>query len=256
MSILLSDAPLPGVALLRINRPERRNALNFELRRLLAERLNALAVDDAVRCVVLAGNRQAFAAGADVHEIANLGPIELMQRRVGEMWDAVGSFRKPLIAAVEGLALGGGCELAMHADIIVVGESARIGLPEVRLGIVPGGGGTQRLIRAVGKFKAMQIVLCGESVSGREAHEMGLASTCVPDGEAEKYALKLAEHIATLPPLAVALAKEVMLAGQDVALSTALALERKAVQVLFASNDKREGMNAFLEKRTPTFKGE
>lgn len=255
MSTLLTETPAPGVTLLRLHRPERRNALNFELRRLIADRLTGLAGDDSVRCVVLAGDARAFAAGADVQELADLGPIELMQRRVGELWDAIGAFRKPLIAAVEGLALGGGCELAMHADIIVVGESARLGLPEVRLGIVPGGGGTQRLIRAVGKYKAMKLILCGEPVSGREAFEMGLASACVLDGDAERHALELARGIAALPPLAVALAKEVVLAGQDAPLATALSLERKAVQVLFASLDKREGMAAFLAKRGATFTG-
>lgn len=255
MPVLLLEFPTDGVALLRVNRPEARNALNLEVRKGLAERLRELAGDPRIRCVVLAGNAKAFAAGADIREMVDLGPVEIMQRGVGALWDAIAAFPKPLIAAVTGYALGGGCELAMHADMIVAGQSAKFGQPEVKIGIIPGGGATQRLTRAVGKFKAMKMILTGEPVSADDAFVMGLVSEVVPDDEVEARALQLAAQIAALPPLAVTLAKEVILAGQDTSLAAGLALERKAFQVLFASRDKHEGMQAFLEKRTPKFEG-
>ncbi|HEX5464342.1 MAG TPA: enoyl-CoA hydratase-related protein [Burkholderiales bacterium] len=255
MSVVLFETPSDGVALLRINRPERRNALNMEVRQLLVRHLDELAEDADIRCAVLTGDARAFAAGADIGEMADLGAIELLERQVGRLWDAIAAFPKPLIAAVNGYALGGGCELAMHADIIIAGESARFGLPEVRLGILPGGGGTQRLIRAVGKFKALRMILTGDPVSGAEAFAMGLASEVVADGNVESRALEMATQIAALPPLAVMQIKEVVLRGQDADLATGLALERKALQILFSSEDKREGMHAFMEKRKPNFVG-
>lgn len=255
MSVVLLETPSDGVALLRINRPERRNALNMEVRQLLVRHLDELAEDADIRCAILAGDARAFAAGADIGEMADLGAIELLERQVGKLWDAIAAFPKPLIAAVNGYALGGGCELAMHADIIIAGESARFGLPEVRLGILPGGGGTQRLIRAVGKFKALRMILTGDPVPGAEAFAMGLASEVVADGNVESRALEMATQIAALPPLAVMQIKEVVLRGQDADLATGLALERKALQILFSSEDKREGMHAFMEKRKPNFVG-
>ncbi|MGH8599926.1 MAG: enoyl-CoA hydratase-related protein [Burkholderiales bacterium] len=255
MSVVLLETPSDGVALLRINRPERRNALNMEVRQFIVRHLGELAEDADIRCAIVTGDPRAFAAGADIGEMADLGAIELLERQVGKLWDAIAAFPKPLIAAVNGYALGGGCELAMHADIIIAGESARFGLPEVRLGILPGGGGTQRLIRAVGKFKALRMILTGDPVSGAEAFAMGLASEVVPDGNVESRALEMATQIAALPPLAVMQIKEVVLRGQDADLATGLALERKALQILFASEDKREGMHAFMEKRKPNFVG-
>ena len=255
MPALLLEFPKEGVALLRINRPEARNALNMEVREALARHLGELALDPRVRCVVLAGNEKVFAAGADIREMVDIGAVELMQRGVGALWDAIAAFRKPLIAAVNGYALGGGCELAMHADLVIAGKSAQFGQPEVKIGIIPGGGGTQRLTRAVGKFKAMKMILTGEPISAEDAFVMGLASEVVPDDDVEPRALHLASHIAALPPLAVMVAKEVILAGQNASLSAGLMLERKAAQVLFASRDKREGMQAFIEKRTPNFEG-
>jgi enoyl-CoA hydratase/carnithine racemase len=227
----------------------------MEVRQLLVRHLDELAEDADNRCAVLTGDARAFAAGADIGEMADLGAIELLERQVGRLWDAIAAFPKPLIAAVNGYALGGGCELAMHADIIIAGESARFGLPEVRLGILPGGGGTQRLIRAVGKFKALRMILTGDPVSGAEAFAMGLASEVVADGNVESRALEMATQIAALPPLAVMQIKEVVLRGQDADLATGLALERKALQILFSSEDKREGMHAFMEKRKPNFVG-
>jgi enoyl-CoA hydratase len=255
MSLIKVEDPSAGVTLLRINRPEVRNALNLEVRRELAKLFHELASSSDVRCVVITGNEKAFAAGADIKEMAGAGAIEMMSRGVHNLLQPIANFPKPLIAAVNGFALGGGCELAMHADIIIAGENAKFGLPEVKLGVMPGGGGTQRLVRAVGKFKAMLMVLTGEIFSAQIANDMGLVSEIVSDAQVLKRALELAMHIADLPPLAVAQIKEVTLAGQNASLESALMLERKALQLLFASEDQKEGMSAFLEKRKPTYRG-
>jgi enoyl-CoA hydratase/carnithine racemase len=170
-------------------------------------------------------------------------------------WAAVREFPKPLIAAVNGGALGGGCELAMHADIVVAGEGAKFGQPEIKVGIIPGGGGTQRLVRAVGKFKAMKMLLTGEPVSAREAEAMGLVSEVVPDGEVLERAIAIARTIASLPPIAARKIKEVVAQGADLPLEAALALERQAFQLMFDTEDQKEGMAAFLAKRPPKFRG-
>ncbi len=253
--VVLIERPADGVGLIRINRPEARNALNMEVRKLIAQHLTALGEDDAIRCIVLTGNDKSFAAGADIKEMAGASPIEMIQRGVHKLWRVIAACPKPVIAAVNGFALGGGCELAMTCDIIVAGESARFGQPEVKIGIIPGGGGTQRLTRAVGKFKAMKICLTGDLFSAKEAFDMGLVSELVPDAEVEKRALAMARQIAELAPLAVQQIKEVILAGQDASLDAALRLETKAIQVLFASQDQKEGMAAFIEKRKPQFQG-
>jgi enoyl-CoA hydratase len=252
---VLLERPAEGVVLLRINRPEARNALNLEVRKLLAKHLSELGEDSTTRAIVLTGSGKSFAAGADIKEMAEAGTIEMLQRGVHKLWRAIASCPKPVIAAVSGYALGGGCELAMTCDIIIAGESASFGQPEVKIGIIPGGGGTQRLTRAVGKYKAMKYVLTGELISAKEAFEMGLASEVVPDPEVEGRAIDLARQIAVLPPLAVQLAKEAVLAGMDAPLSTALALEVKSLQILFSSQDQKEGMRAFIEKRKPKFQG-
>ncbi|MBF0268475.1 MAG: enoyl-CoA hydratase/isomerase family protein [Alphaproteobacteria bacterium] len=243
------------VVLLRLNRPEAKNALNMALRSQLAEQVTALAADPLVRVLVVTGNAEAFAAGADLSEMAEAGAIDILQRQTHLLWRAIAQCPKPMIAAVNGFALGGGCELAMHADIIIAGSSAQFGQPEVRVGIMPGAGGTQRLLRAVGKFKAMKMLLTGKPVSADEASAMGLVSEVVADDQVLPTALKLAETIAALPPLAVTQIKEVVLAGMDAPLDSALALERKAFQLLFASADQKEGMKAFLDKRRPAFEG-
>lgn len=252
---VLLERPADGVALLRINRPEARNALNLEVRKLLARHLSELGEDAATRAIVLTGNEKSFAAGADIKEMADAGTIEMLERGVHKLWRAIASCPKPVIAAVNGFALGGGCELAMTCDIIIAGESAKFGQPEVKIGIIPGGGATQRLTRAVGKYKAMRYILAGDPFSAREAFEMGLASEVVPDAEVEQRAVALARQIAELPPLAVQLAKEAVLAGMEAPLSSALALEAKSAQMLFSSQDQKEGMRAFIEKRKPKFTG-
>lgn len=254
-NLVVRERPVPRVTLLRLNRPDALNALNLALRRELAGLFTELADDPETLCVVLTGNEKAFAAGADITEMANAGAIEMMQRGIHRMLNPIADFPKPLIAAVNGFALGGGCELALHADIIVAGESARFGLPEVRLGVMPGGGGTQRLIRAVGKFKAMRMLLTGDHLSAHEAYTMNLVSEIVDDLDVEAHSISLAGRIACLAPLAIAQIKEAVHAGQDVSLDAALTLERKGLQLLFASSDQKEGMRAFLEKRSPRFVG-
>jgi enoyl-CoA hydratase len=209
----------------------------------------------AARRIVLTGNEQAFAAGADLKELVDAGAVDMLRRRAERYWNAIARTPQPMIAAINGYALGGGLELAMCCDIIVAGESAQLGQPDVRVGIMPGAGGTQRLARAVGKFHAMRLCLTGRPIAAAEAHRIGLVSQVVPDAEVVDAALEMARQVASLPPLAVMQIKEAILAGQDASLEAGLTLERKAFQLLFASADKREGMQAFFEKRQPDFKG-
>lgn len=254
MEVTLERRP-ENVALVRIDRPEARNALNGAIRERLAEIFAAVAADDSVRCAVLAGTDKVFAAGADIKAMAEAEPIDMMSRPGDRVWTVLKEFPKPLIAAVNGYALGGGCELAMHADIIVAGEGARFGQPEIKVGIIPGAGGTQRLVRAVGKFKAMKILLTGDFVSARDAEAIGLVSEVVPDGEVLDRALALAGQIAALPPIAARTIKELVLQGGDLSLDSGLLLERNAFRLMFGTEDQKEGMRAFLEKRPPAFSG-
>ncbi|MDP2241495.1 MAG: enoyl-CoA hydratase [Burkholderiales bacterium] len=253
--VVLLEHPAEGVAVVRINRPEARNALNIEVRKLIAKHLTELGEDDTTRCIVLTGNDKSFAAGADIKEMAGVGTMEMLARGTHKLWRAIAACPKPVIAAVNGFALGGGCELAMTCDIIIAGESAKFGQPEVKIGIIPGGGATQRLTRAVGKYKAMRYILTGDPFSAKEACDMGLVSEVVADDAVEKRAVEMAQQIATLPPLAILQAKETVLRGMDASLDTGLALETKAAQILFASQDQKEGMAAFIEKRKPKFQG-
>lgn len=253
--VVVVERPADGVGLIRINRPEARNALNMEVRKLIAQNLTEMGDDSATRCIVLTGNEKSFAAGADIKEMAGVGTIDMLLRGTHKLWRTIAACPKPVIAAVNGFALGGGCELAMTCDIIIAGESARFGQPEVKIGIIPGGGGTQRLTRAVGKYKAMKICLTGELFSAKEAYDMGLVSEIVADAGVEKRAVEMAQQIAGLAPLAVEQIKEVLIAGQDASLDAALRLETKAIQLLFSSRDQKEGMNAFIEKRKPKFEG-
>jgi enoyl-CoA hydratase/carnithine racemase len=255
MEEVLVERPLPHVAVVRINRPDARNALNQAVRIGLAEQFTLLGQADDVRCIVLTGGDKIFAAGADIRAMVDCGAIEMMLRNTHRLWQAIAACPKPVIAAVNGYAWGGGCELAMHADIIIAGAGASFCQPEVKVGIMPGAGGTQRLTRAVGKFKALKMVLSGQPVSAQEACDMGLASEVVADELVQQRALELATQLAALPPLAIAQIKEVLLAGQDASLETALMLERKAFQLLFASRDQKEGMQAFIDKRKPDFEG-
>jgi enoyl-CoA hydratase/carnithine racemase len=255
MSEVLLERPSDRVAVIRLNRPEARNAMNLAVREALAKHFTDLGADDTTRCIVLTGGDKIFAGGADIRDMADRTPVELYLRRTERFWQAVAACPKPVIAAVNGYCLGGGCELAMHADIIIAGEGASFGQPEVKVGIMPGAGGTQRLTRAVGKFAAMRMMLTGDPVSAREALAMGLVSEVVPDAEVLARAVAMAETIASRPPLAVMQIKEAVLAGMDASLEAGLLLERKAFQLLFATADQKEGMRAFLDKRKPEFEG-
>lgn len=245
-----------GVAVVVINRPEAKNALNAAVRRQLAEQFSSLGQRDEVRVIVLTGGDQAFVAGADVKEFATASPTDMYLRHNERLWDPIAHCPKPVIAAVDGFALGGGCELAMHCDIIVAGESARFGQPEVKLGLMPGAGGTQRLVRAVGKFQAMRILMTGCMVKAPEALRIGLVSEVVADDETLERAKSLAREIAAMPSLAVEQIKETVLFGADLPLESALVLERKAFQMLFDTTDQKEGAAAFIEKRKPDYRGE
>lgn len=243
------------IGIVRINRPAVLNALNPSTIMEIGEALAEFDRDEAIRCLILTGNERAFAAGADIGQMADSSAIDILKDDDAARWARLRSLRKPLIAAVNGYALGGGCELALMCDLIVAGESAQFGQPEVKIGIIPGAGGTQRWARAVGKARAMEAVLIGEPVRAVEAERMGLVNRVVPDGACLDEAKRLARLIASRPPLAIRLAKEAVNQANEVGLSAGLELERKLFYLLFASEDKREGMKAFLEKRPPNFTG-
>ncbi len=243
------------VATVRLNRPQALNALNSALMTELADALEGLDADDAIRCTVLTGNERAFAAGADIKEMAGASAIDMLQRQRFTQWERIRKLRKPLIAAVSGFCLGGGNELAMCCDMIVASESARFGQPEINIGIIPGAGGTQRLTRALGKARAMEIVLTGRPITAREAYAAGLVTKVVPVEVYLDEALALAREIAAKPPLAVQLGKDAVLKAFDTTIEQGLDYERKNFYLLFASEDMREGMAAFVEKRRPDFKG-
>jgi enoyl-CoA hydratase len=255
MSDLSIERPFPGVAVLRYDRPQTLNALDVAIRREIAERLVTLSEDDEVKVVVLAGTEKAFAAGADISEMSKVDAVEMHAWNTPKVWKAISGFQKPLIAAVSGFALGGGCELAMHCDIIIAGKSAKFGQPEVKVGIMPGAGGTQRFARAVGKFRASLYLFTGRIFDAATALNMGLVSEVVEDGEVESAALAVAKEIASLPPLSLKFIKEAVLLADNAPLEAALEFERRACQFLFSTADKKEGMQAFLEKRRPSFTG-
>ena len=242
-------------ALVRINRPKQLNALNAQVMDALCDALEELDRDDDVRVIAVTGNQRAFAAGADIGEMANATPVDMLRsNRIGQ-WDRVRRISKPVIAAVNGWCLGGGCELAMTLDLIVAGEGAKFGQPEINIGVIPGAGGTQRLTRAIGKSRAMEMILTGEPMGAAEAHKRGLVARVVPDELVEEDALALAAQIAMKSPIALRLAKEAVNAAYEMNLTEALAHERRLFYLLFASEDQKEGMAAFMEKRTPDFTG-
>ena len=242
-------------ALVRLNRPKQLNALNAAVMDQLCEALEELDRDDAIRAVVVTGNERAFAAGADIGEMAGATPIDMLRgNRIGQ-WDRIRRVAKPVIAAVNGWCLGGGCELAMTLDLIIAGEGAKFGQPEINIGVIPGAGGTQRLTRAIGKSRAMEMILTGEPMDAREAERRGLVARVVPDELVVEDALALAAKVADKSPIALRLAKEAVNAAYEMSLTDALAHERRLFYLLFASEDQKEGMAAFLEKRAPDFKG-
>ena len=252
---LLVERPSDAIVVFRLNRPQVRNALSLPLRARLADEITRHAADEKVRCLILTGSDTVFAAGADIGEMAEAGPIEIMARNVQKYWRTIMDCPKPLIVAIEGFALGGGLELALCADIIVAGEGARLGLPEVKLGILAGGGGTQKLARLVGAKRAMLLLMTGKMFSAAEALSMGVISEMAPTGQALARAIEIAREIAAMPPIAVMQIKEIVNAGLNAPLETALMLERKALLLQFATSDQKEGMRAFLEKRKPNFEG-
>ncbi|HEY3876595.1 MAG TPA: enoyl-CoA hydratase-related protein, partial [Candidatus Kapabacteria bacterium] len=221
----------------------------------LVDCLESLDLDERVRAIVLTGSERAFAAGADIKEMADASAMEMLSRDQFARWDRIRKIKKPIIAAVSGFALGGGCELMMHCDIIVASETARLGQPEILIGVMPGAGGTQRLTRAIGKGLAMEMILTGRQITGEEAMRAGLVNKVVPVEFYLEEAQKLAKDIADKPPIAVRLAKEAVLKSFDTTIEMGLEYERKNFYLLFASEDMREGMKAFLEKRKPEWKG-
>jgi enoyl-CoA hydratase len=243
------------VGIVTLNRPKELNALNTQLIGELARALEELDRDEATRCIVLTGaGEKAFAAGADIKEMSDKSPIDMLTGGF-ENWLRIKRIHTPLIAAVGGYALGGGCELAMLCDMIVASENARFGQPEILIGVIPGAGGTQRLTRTIGKYRAMEMVLTGAQITAQEMAAHGLVNHVVPKGEHLNEALKLAKTVATQAPVAVRLAKESVLAAFETSLEEGLEIERKNFFLLFATEDMREGMQAFIEKRKAEFQG-
>ena len=243
------------VALVRLNRPKQLNALNGPTMDALCDALEALDREEAIRAIVVTGNEKAFAAGADISEMAGATPIDMLRTNRIAQWDRVRRISKPVIAAVAGWCLGGGCELAMALDLVIAADSAKFGQPEIKIGVMPGAGGSQRLPRAIGKSKAMELILRGEPITAAEAERIGLVSRVVPDEVVVEDALSLAAEIAKRAPLAVRLAKESVNAAYEMSLTDGLAHERRLFYLLFSSEDQKEGMAAFLEKREPDFTG-
>jgi enoyl-CoA hydratase len=244
------------IATVQINRPAVRNALNDEVMDDLVKELTALDDDDAIRCIVLTGDERAFAAGADIKEtFVTATPVSMLRQDLTSKWEAIRRIRTPIIAAVSGYALGGGCELAMICDIIVASETAQFGQPEINLGIIPGAGGTQRLTRAVGKYRANELILTGRFIKADEARAIGLAAQVYPAASWLEDAKALARTIAEKPPVAARLATEAVDLAWNSTLDAGLEFERKAFYLLFATEDKKEGVDAFVNKRKATFKG-
>jgi enoyl-CoA hydratase len=244
-----------GYAVVQINRPEVLNALNMQLMEELVIALESLDQDENIRAIIITGNDKAFAAGADIKEMAGASAVEMVLRDQFARWDRIRKIKKPIIAAVSGFALGGGCELAMSCDMIVASETARFGQPEINIGVMPGAGGTQRLTRAVGKYKAMDMILSGRLMSAEEALRWGLVTKIVPDEYCLEEAKCLAREIASKPPIAIRMAKEAILKSFDTTIEGGLEFERKNFYLLFATEDQKEGMNAFVEKRKAEWKG-
>jgi enoyl-CoA hydratase len=253
--IIIHQQAQPFIAHIQLNRPKELNALNLQLMQELRDTLKALDEDDQVRVIVISGNDKAFAAGADIKQMAGKTAIDMYNVDQFSTWDTIKKIKKPIIAAVSGFALGGGCELAMLCDMIIASESARFGQPEIKIGVMPGAGGTQRLTRAVGKALAMEMVLTGKFITAEEALQAGLINKIVPVELYLTEAFRLAAEIAQLSPLAVKMAKESVLRAFDSTLEEGLHFERKNFYLLFASEDQKEGMQAFMEKRAPVFTG-
>ena len=242
------------VGVITLNRPKALNALNAKLVSEVSRAIDGYEVDDGIGAVVITGSEKAFAAGADIKEMASKSFIDVFQEDFVASWQRLSRARKPVVAAVQGYALGGGCEVAMMCDIILAGESARFGQPEITLGILPGAGGTQRLIRSVGKAKAMEMCLTGRMMDAAEAERAGLVSRVLPDGEVVDEAIKVAGRIAEMSQPAVMMTKEAVNRAYETTLQEGLMYERRLFHAAFATEDQKEGMAAFTEKRQPSFK--
>jgi enoyl-CoA hydratase/carnithine racemase len=244
-----------AVGLARLDRPEARNALSPELMEELASVCERWDEDPEVRCIVIAGGDDWFAAGADIKVMAKRTLADTLTSPAARFWPRLAALRTPLVAAVSGYALGGGCELALACDMIVASESAQFGQPEILLGIIPGGGGTQRLARVMGKQRAMELVLTGRRIGAEDAHRLGIVTRLASADGWLDAALELAAEVAERPPLAARLAKQAVLAAEETALTAGLDHERRLYELAMATEDRVEGMNAFLEKRKPEFRG-
>jgi len=245
-----------ALGIIILNRPQALNALSSALVKELISALTDFEKDDDVRCLVVAGSEKAFSAGADIKEMADMTAVEMsMTGHFFPLWDKVGRFPKPMVGALSGFVLGGGLELAMSLDVLVASETTQLGQPEIDIGVMPGGGGTQRLTRAVGKSKAMEMILTGKRIGAEEAKTLGLVSRVVPREAYLEEAKKVANEIASKSPVATRLAKMAVTKAYEVGLSNGLDFERELFYLLFASEDAKEGMHAFMEKRKPAFKG-
>ncbi|WP_421840368.1 2,3-dehydroadipyl-CoA hydratase PaaF [Marinobacter algicola] len=253
---LLVDAPEQGVQVLTLNRPDVLNALNTDLLNNLSKALDDAEADPEVRAIVITGNQKAFAAGADINEMAARDLVGILEDPRVAHWERIARFTKPIIAAVNGFALGGGCELAMHADILIAGENARFGQPEINLGIMPGAGGTQRLTRKVGEALAMHMALTGEQINATRALQAGLVSEISQPELTVERAIEIGQTIARKAPIAVRLTKESVRKAADMSLSDGLRFERHAFTLLAGTADRQEGLDAFREKRSPRFNGQ
>ncbi len=253
--IKVTEQKEPFIALIELNRPKELNALNKQLMEEVRDALQALDKNDQVRVIIITGNEQAFAAGADIKQMADKSAIDMLLIDQFSTWDQIRRTKKPIIAAVSGFALGGGCEFAMTCDMIIASETAKFGQPEIKIGTIPGAGGTQRLTRAIGKAKSMELILTGRFLSAEDALYYGLVNKVVPKEMYMLETMQLAKEIAQLSPVAVQLAKEAVNRSFETHLDEGLAFERKNFYLTFASEDQKEGMKAFVEKRKADFKG-
>jgi len=252
---LIQEERHDAVAVLRLDRPDARNALSPEMMEEVGAALERLDRDETVRAIVIAGSDEVFAAGADIRALHDRSFSDSLFHPASAFWKRVASCRTPLIAGVSGFALGGGCELALICDMIVASDSAEFGQPEITLGIIPGGGGTQRLVRVLGKQRAMELVLTGRRFSAKEAHDWGLINRVTRGGAWLNEAIDLGRVVASGPPIAAKLAKQAILAADETGLSAGLEQERRLYELAMATEDRVEGTSAFLEKRRPEFKG-
>ena len=251
---ILTSEPQQGIGVIQINRPQVLNALSLQTMTEIVEAMEQFEQSEDIRCIVIHGNEKAFAAGADIKEMSGAGSMQMLERDQFAKWERIRSIKKPIIGAISGFALGGGCELAMNCDMLIVSETAQFGQPEINIGVMPGAGGTQRLTRAIGKVRAMEIALTGRMISAREAWRCGLVNKVVPVESYFQEAIALAAEIAAKAPIAVKLIKESILKSFSTTLEGGLEFERKNFYLLFSSDDQKEGMNAFIEKRKPTWR--